>query len=115
MGLGGKEKIRGVWVLRKSLVENGTGAYLGQCKLCSRNDLVFPASQFTLCPRCAKGSALTLDDIYLVKSGYCDVCGCHFIGAGMIVRSGKMLCFRCLWGKLGKHKGALRPDGYRIL
>lgn len=98
------------------LVGDGVGKYLGTCKLCGRKDLIFPINGLIcLCPNCVKKTALDLSDVKIISSGICDICGVHFVGAGVQVKSGVMACFKCLWIKLGKKNCALRPNGRRII
>jgi len=104
---------------RKALVFDGTGKYIQTCNLCGRKDLVFPIHGIFLCPDCVrKGdipfSFLREGKAVVVKSGYCDICGVHFIGAGLYLRTG-MACFKCLWTKLGRMKCALRPEGRHLV
>jgi len=103
----------------KALVFDGTGKYIKTCNLCGRKDLVFPTSSLYLCPNCVRKGDIPYSWIKsgrakVIKSGYCDLCGVHFVGAGLYV-SNAMACFKCLWTRLGRHSGALRPEGRRLV
>jgi hypothetical protein len=90
------------------------------CNICDRIDVVFPTGSFHLCPRCAKrgrwdikGTEMRIP-VQITRSGFCDICGVHFLGVGLTVIQA-MACHRCLWTKLGHQRGALRVGGERFV
>ena len=87
---------------------------IAPCQLCGHSDVIFPTSQLFLCPKCARNGQFKKWQYVIVGSGYCDVCGVHFLGAGLMIRQA-WVCYRCLWRKLGHRNDALRNDGGRIV
>lgn len=100
---------------KKPLVEDGVGKYLETCKLCGKNDLVFPLnSTITICPRCLRKTNLHHDEVKLIKVGKCALCDKPFVGAGVEANSDIRVCYKCLWNRLGKKTGHLKIGGERI-
>lgn len=110
-------EIKGIWKPRKGqmvLAGDGTLAYYGVCNFCGRTEILAPVASKHLCPRCLGKGVWDSSEVKLERSGYCDLCGIHYIGAGVYVEKA-LACFRCLWLKLGRQHKALRPEGSRLV
>jgi hypothetical protein len=98
----------------KGLAGDGVTKYYGQCNFCGKTDCLAPVHGIYLCPRCLGKGVWSSSQVRIVKSGYCDFCGVHFVGAGVYIPTARA-CFRCLWTRLGRHKDALRVEGRHIV
>jgi len=110
-------ELKGIWKPEKKqrpLAYDGTLSHYGVCNFCGRTDILAPIASKHLCPKCLGKGVWDSSQIQIEKSGYCDMCGIHYVGAGVYVENA-LGCFRCIWIGFGKRHGALRPDGYRLI